>query len=620
MAQKKPQAEIEFSVYNQEFSKGIKEMNSDMKLLTSELKLNSAQLKGNSDDADLLADRQAILSKQLELSSEKVKATEEALKKAGDELGENSKEYKNLTSALLRAKTEQQNIQNELKTTISRIDSQSEAVENLGDNFEEASESTSTFSDVLKANLSADLIKGIADSVVGLGKDLIGLAKETREYRSDLSRLEQNTKNANLNFDGMKDRMNNLVALTGEMDSSIEGLSNLMAIGFTETEMEQALDSLSGAIIKFPDTLKIESLADSLQETIATGSATGQFAELIERCGGNLDEFNEKMESASTSADRQQVALNWLSQSGLSQINHEYQETNKSLIEAVESEERYNQKLAELGEVMEPAATMMNGIMADGLQLMIDGISFIGEHQEIFVPLAAGIVGAAVAFGTYTIATTGATAVTGIFTGVVAALTSPVGLAVAAVGGLIAVGVALYQNWDSVCSFLSGTWETIKTKFNEGVNFVRGLFNFKFQWPEIKMPRITVSWDSSGWLAEAAKFLGFPGVPSFGIQWNAKGGLFDRPTVLQGFGEAGPEYAIPLTEKSVAPLAAMIDKLSARSSEGITDQQIDNLANRIVRAIESITIPAPISNVYVGVDEVTDKVERKMAYKLKRSR
>lgn len=620
MAQKKTQAEIEFSVYNQEFSKGIKEMNSDMKLLTSELKLNSAQLKGNSDDADLLADRQAILSKQLELSSEKVKATEEALKKAGDELGENSKEYKNLTSALLRAKTEQQNIQNELKTTVSRIDSQSEAVENLGDNFEEASESTSTFSDVLKANLSADLIKGIADSVVGLGKDLIGLAKETREYRSDLSRLEQNTKNANLNFDGMKDRMNNLVALTGEMDSSIEGLSNLMAIGFTETEMEQALDSLSGAIIKFPDTLKIESLADSLQETIATGSATGQFAELIERCCGNLDEFNEKMESASTSADRQQVALNWLSQSGLSQINHEYQETNKSLIEAVESEERYNQKLAELGEVMEPAATMMNGIMADGLQLMIDGISFIGEHQEIFVPLAAGIVGAAVAFGTYTIATTGATAVTGVFTGVVAALTSPVGLAVAAVGGLIAVGVALYQNWDSVCSFLSGTWETIKTKFNEGVNFVRGLFNFKFQWPEIKMPRITVSWDSSGWLAEAAKFLGFPGVPSFGIQWNAKGGLFDRPTVLQGFGEAGPEYAIPLTEKSVAPLAAMIDKLSARSSEGITDQQIDNLANRIVRAIESITIPAPISNVYVGVDEVTDKVERKMAYKLKRSR
>lgn len=620
MAQKKTQAEIEFSVYNQEFSKGIKEMNSDMKLLTSELKLNSAQLKGNSDDADLLADRQAILSKQLELSSEKVKATEEALKKAGDELGENSKEYKNLTSALLRAKTEQQNIQNELKTTVSRIDSQSEAVENLGDNFEEASESTSTFSDVLKANLSADLIKGIADSVVGLGKDLIGLAKETREYRSDLSRLEQNTKNANLNFDGMKDRMNNLVALTGEMDSSIEGLSNLMAIGFTETEMEQALDSLSGAIIKFPDTLKIESLADSLQETIATGSATGQFAELIERCCGNLDEFNEKMESASTSADRQQVALNLLSQSGLSQINHEYQETNKSLIEAVESEERYNQKLAELGEVMEPAATMMNGIMADGLQLMIYGISFIGEHQEIFVPLAAWIVGAAVAFGTYTIATTGATAVTGVFTGVVAALTSPVGLAVAAVGGLIAVGVALYQNWDSVCSFLSGTWETIKTKFNEGVNFVRGLFNFKFQWPEIKMPRITVSWDSSGWLAEAAKFLGFPGVPSFGIQWNAKGGLFDRPTVLQGFGEAGPEYAIPLTEKSVAPLAAMIDKLSARSSEGITDQQIDNLANRIVRAIESITIPAPISNVYVGVDEVTDKVERKMAYKLKRSR
>lgn len=35
-------------------------------------------------------------------------------------------------------------------------------------------------------------------------------------------------------------------------------------------------------------------------------------------------------------------------------------------------------------------------------------------------------------------------------------------------------------------------------------------------------------------------------VPS--ISWHAAGGIFDRPTVLQGVGEAGAEAVIPLTQ------------------------------------------------------------------------
>ena len=68
----------------------------------------------------------------------------------------------------------------------------------------------------------------------------------------------------------MKKELVNLTALTGESDSSIEALSNLMSAGFSDTQIKSAVESLSGAVIKFPDTLKIESLADSLQETVAT--------------------------------------------------------------------------------------------------------------------------------------------------------------------------------------------------------------------------------------------------------------------------------------------------------------------------------------------------------------
>ena len=72
-------------------------------------------------------------------------------------------------------------------------------------------------------------------------------------------------------------------AISGETDSSIEAISNLLQAGFNDNNLAQAVDALSGAVVKFPDTLKIESLADSLQETIATSAATGQFGELLER-------------------------------------------------------------------------------------------------------------------------------------------------------------------------------------------------------------------------------------------------------------------------------------------------------------------------------------------------
>ena len=38
-------------------------------------------------------------------------------------------------------------------------------------------------------------------------------------------------------------------------------------------------------------------------------------------------------------------------------------------------------------------------------------------------------------------------------------------------------------------------------------------------------------------------------IPTYNIEWNAEGGLFERATVLNGFGEAGDEAAIPLTNK-----------------------------------------------------------------------
>lgn len=209
---------------------------------------------------------------------------------------------------------------------------------------------------------------------------------------------------------------------------------------------------------------------------------------------------------------------------------------------------------------------------------------FIIEHWAIFQPILAGVAGAivtykliALAMGLWTAATTLwttvttiATTVAGGFAAAVAFLTSPIGIVVVAIGAAIAAGVALYKNWETVSSKATELWSAIKRKFNDiktaimnpineakdavgrAIESMKGFFNFNWKLPKIKMPTFSVSGSANPlkWLEE--------GVPKLSVNWNAAGGIFDKPTIfntasgLQGVGEAGPEAILPLNDKTYA--------------------------------------------------------------------
>ncbi len=93
----------------------------------------------------------------------------------------------------------------------------------------------------------------------------------------------------------------------------------------------------------------------------------------------------------------------------------------------------------------------------------------------------------------------------------------------------------------------------VHEKFSGVVDKVKGLFNFDFKWPTIKSPSLDVTWKTEGKLADAAKLLGFEGLPSFSVKWNATGAILTKPTIFgyangqfQGGGEAGPEAVLPI--------------------------------------------------------------------------
>lgn len=188
-------------------------------------------------------------------------------------------------------------------------------------------------------------------------------------------------------------------------------------------------------------------------------------------------------------------------------------------------------------------------------------------------------------------------------------LTSPITLVILAIGALIAVGVALYQNWDTIkakCSELaqsvSNKFEeiknSIKTKIDDAKTFVgntiekiKGFFDFEWSLPKLKLPHVSISGSFS---------LVPPRTPSFSVDWYAKamddGMIMDVPTIFginkfgqpMAGGEAGSETVV-----GTQSLMDMIVKATSDNNSGVIQALMmiverlseENLYNVIVRAI-----------------------------------
>lgn len=127
---------------------------------------------------------------------------------------------------------------------------------------------------------------------------------------------------------------------------------------------------------------------------------------------------------------------------------------------------------ADLGQALLPAAL---GVV-EGLRSLVE---WAGQNQTTLTILAvafAGITAAIIAYSaSLTLAASGmtiATAAGTAFGAVVGFLTSPITLVIAAITALVAVGVLLYQNWDTVSAWAASAWESIKQSISSAIEAV----------------------------------------------------------------------------------------------------------------------------------------------------
>lgn len=208
-----------------------------------------------------------------------------------------------------------------------------------------------------RAGKVADATKPLTTGILALGTAALATVPATEELRGDLSKLDNNARTAGVGVDAAREAFKAFTVATDETDSSVEAVSNLLQAGFTESNLQKAVEGLTGAYLAFPDTMKVESLADSLQETLATGEATGQFGELLDRLGVGAENFSDGMSQITDEASRQQYVLETLASTGMMDYYESWMQGNQALVENKEANLELQESMAQLAETLQPIIT-----------------------------------------------------------------------------------------------------------------------------------------------------------------------------------------------------------------------------------------------------------------------
>lgn len=113
--------------------------------------------------------------------------------------------------------------------------------------------------------------------------------------------------------------------------------------------------------------------------------------------------------------------------------------------------------------------------------------------------------------------------------------------------------------FDNIKNGIKEKIEWARDKVDEAVKKIKGFFDFKWELPKIKLPHFKISGKFS---------LDPPSIPKFSVDWYARGGVFDSPTLfgygngnIGGLGEAGAEAIVPL-EKNTQWLDRIAERLA----------------------------------------------------------
>lgn len=413
-----------------EFNTAMKQAAETTKALNADMELAKAKFAASGNETDFLADKLRILGEQLEnkkgqlqmmneqlegmrsksaQAEEKVRQLEQQLaltpqgtaewQQLKDQLDNaklaatrTAKELKTLESAAKNTETAAYKLQAEINDTTEAQEKlgreSEEAGQKIEDNLGDAADEVESKFKRMSKSITQDLGEIKKMQKLSIAIDLVSkganAASQVYNFVSNAAAegmrdamAEYNIASSGGDTAQARAQMREYTAIFGDKDSAREATANLAALNLGQDEYSKAAKAIGGAAIKFQDTLKVESLADSLQESISTAALTGPIAEFFERMESETGVTTEEINAGLAEAKRAEAAgdegavenamLAYLSQSGIGDYYENFKEQNADLIAAADATKSIEQTLQEL-------ATDVATVLAPMLQIVAEDI------------------------------------------------------------------------------------------------------------------------------------------------------------------------------------------------------------------------------------------------------
>jgi len=565
---------IEFRGDTTKLDKALRQVNNETRSIDKELRQVDKALKFNPTNVDLWRQKQQLLTQKVNETKEKL----DLLKRAQNEMDatgvdKNSKEYRELQREIIETESKAKNFEAQLKKVGNvNLRAASEQMKQLGSNMESAGQALmplsaagaataagigalayksgvaaddlNTLSKVTGINTkelqkyaaSADLVdvsvEAIAKSHKFLTKNINAAANGSKTQAEAFAKLGVNIKNADGSLRSSDEVFQDVIAALGGMKNETERDALAMQLmGKSAAELNPLIEDQGETYKNVSDTLAKYGLDFVDQETL-----------------DKANEFNDQLDM-----------MKVLGQTSLAIVGAQLAEYLAPALEkVVELVGKLSKWLSELDPRILTVVGVIGALVAGIAPLLI-----------ILGKIATGISAIMSLMATLGVSFT--------------TLLGPVGIVIGIIAALIAIGVLLYKNWDTIKAklgafrdFMVNIWTTIKNKtvqaFNgiknaimapirtavdfvrKMINKIKSFFHFKVSLPHIKLPHFAIR--PKGWqLGDLLK----GSIPRLGIDWYAQGGIFNSPSVI-GVGEAGPEAVLPI-EKLQVMLGTMADNI-----------------------------------------------------------
>lgn len=408
-------------------------------------------------------------------------------------------------------------------------------------------------------------VKAAGAAVAGMTAAFIALDGATEEYRVAQGKLNAGFQAAGFSTDVARKSYRNFYAILGDTDTATEASQLLANMAKNAEDVTKWTRIAAGVHGTFGDSLPIEGLVESANETARTGKVTGVFADALNWVGIMEDDFNAKLEKTTDVSKRNQLIMDTLSKT-YDKAADSFYANNQQVINARRNHATLDEMLAKVGDtssklknqlwVLAGAAedgSIRSGSALDWVQKKADAltdwlsnldlsnlkkqfdekfaqtlqkagdavqwccdnsdtliatlkvlagmwavkkvldfnsgltnsISTIGGAVTTLLTMTGVLGGQAAATGTATVAQTGLNA---------AMAANPIGAVILAIEALIAVGVLLYKNWDTIKAGAQSLWNKFKdvsirigTAFSGAFNKVKNAAKTALEWVASKL-------------------------------------------------------------------------------------------------------------------------------------